>query len=552
MPGCNVTRRDMLRWTAFAIAGAGVGGLARPWPVMGQTVPHGAIVPTNLELVTLTEDTAVLTWYTGHAGSDDGLGRMEPAPTQAEVAWGTDPNRLDQTAGSTSYTPYHRVEITGLEPGRTYYYQPRSAGRVVAPTEFNLIEGDAANTGSDPTPEGGPYRFTTPMPPPGRFLFSLVLCNDLHLGETVAGLVGDLPGIQGISQVPGERPYPTVMTEALVAEAAELGAAHLLAAGDITAEAEPDEVTEARELLERFGRRQSDWFAARGNHDRAHEGAEWSTCSVGRWQGHDCFADQFFPRDEPTWFAQDLNGLRVVGLDTYDKPGSGGDAGELSDDQMAWLRDELAADAERPTIVFGHHPLLVEQSPYPVTGGSALDEAQAGAIVDAYRAAPGLFLHHAGHSHRNHRSDLPGLPGVVHQEVAAVKEYPGGFSLLRVHSGGYALNFHKLRSDEARAWSERSRMQIAGTWPQFALGSRVADRNLMVERDLSGLGPAPVETSTEETSARATEAGSDGGLPPAVVAGAGAGVAVAAGAGVLAVRARRAGSDDAPTPTGGA
>ena len=34
-----------------------------------------------------------------------------------------------------------------------------------------------------------PIVFTTPQPPPGKYLFSIALCNDLHLGETTAGLV---------------------------------------------------------------------------------------------------------------------------------------------------------------------------------------------------------------------------------------------------------------------------------------------------------------------------------------------------------------------------
>ena len=70
----------------------------------------------------------------------------------------------------------------------------------------------------------------------------------------------------------------------------------------------------------------------------------------------------------------------------------------------------------------------ISASPYPVTAGSTLDAGQTAAIIDRYRAAPGVFLHHAGHTHRNHRSELAGAPGVVHQEVAAVKEsYTGRF-----------------------------------------------------------------------------------------------------------------------------
>src|SRR4051812_41378548 len=187
MPGCDFTRRDFLRWTAFAMASPVVApGLLRGC-VVGPG-PHKDVVPANLELVTLTEDRAVITWYTGYAGTDDGLSRMVPAPADGEVHWGTHPRRLNRVAGGRSrHTPYHYVELTGLEPGRTYYYQARSNGKPVPPTQFTLISGNAVGTSDDGLATGGPYRFTAPEPPPGRFLFSIALCNDLHMGETQAG-----------------------------------------------------------------------------------------------------------------------------------------------------------------------------------------------------------------------------------------------------------------------------------------------------------------------------------------------------------------------------
>jgi hypothetical protein len=541
-----------LRWTAFAVAAAPAGAAVLT-PRRASAGTGAAIAPANLELVTLAEDRAVITWYTGYAGSDDGLGRMEPAPSDAEVRWGTDPTRLDQVAaGRRTDTPYHWVELTGLEPGRTYYYEARSAGQLVAPTAFSLIDGNAVSTDTGAATGTGPFRFTAPAAPAGDFLFSIVLCNDLHVGETVAGLVGGL-GLEGVSQVPGERPYPEIMMESLVADVRAQGAAYLLAAGDITAEAEPVDLARARELLDGFGDRHQDWYAARGNHDRAHEGEAYASCQVGRWQGNDCFRDTFFPDDEPTWFSQEVNGLRIIGLDTYDKPGDGGDAGALGDEQLEWFLDELRSDPDQPTVVFGHHPLVVQDSPYPITPGTALDAAQAETIIAAYAEAPGVFLHHAGHTHRNKLTELPGAPGVTHQEVAAVKEYPGGATVLRLHTGGYALNFAKASSEDALAWSERSRMQIAGTWPQFSLGSRVADRNLVVERDLSGLTAVPASPAAAASSAAgatatspATGTGSDDDPPVAALAVGGV-VALSAIAGAtLAVRRRR--SSPPPSP----
>ncbi|HEX2317214.1 MAG TPA: metallophosphoesterase family protein [Thermomonospora sp.] len=476
-----MSRRDVVR-LSVVLAGASLVPGLEPEEAYGVA---RKVAPVGLELVTLTETSAVFTWYTGVPGTDDGLGRMRPAPADGEIVYGVHPARLNRRAGGGRETPYHHVEITGLEPGRTYYYQARSRGR--AATATFLVGGRAAGR---PTGRPGVFAFTTPQPPPGRFLFSVALCNDLHLGETVAGLIGALPWVKGISQVPGHPPYPEIMTEALVADARRRGARYLLAAGDISSEAAPADVGAARRLLDRFGTLGRDYFVARGNHDRAHEGGDHASCTPGRWQGRDCFRDGFFDGTEPTYFARDLNGLRVVGLDTYDKPGDGGDAGGLSAEQLSWLRAELRAHRDQPTLVFGHHPLLAPDAPQAIAGGSTLEVRQTAELLREYARTPGVFLQHAGHTHRNKRSILPGRTRVLQQEVGAVKEYPGGFTLLRVHTGGYALNFYKTRAPLAREWSERSRQELAGLWPQLSLGTSVADRNTVVARDLSGIRPA--------------------------------------------------------------
>jgi hypothetical protein len=486
VPGCDFTRRDLLRWTAVATASPLLARTRFLSGVAAAATGPNDISAVNLELVTLTEDRAVITWYTGFTGTDDGLKRMQPARAEGEVHWGTHPQRLKRVAHDHDYTPYHHVELKGLEPGQTYYYQAHSNGRPATPTQFTLIDGNAVGTSDYGIGTGGPYSFTTPHPPAGRFLFSIALCNDLHMGETIAGLVGGLP-VVGIQQEPGLPPYPEVMLRSLVNDASALGASYLLAAGDITAEAVPLDLSKAGQMLNRFGRYGSDVFVVRGNHDRAHAGDPYATCRVGQWQGNDCFHDRFFPGDQPTYFTRELQGLRVLGLDTYDKPGNGGDSGALSTEQFDWFRTELAENRSQPTMVFGHHPLVVQESPFPITPSNTLDAAQAATILHDYSQSPGLFLHHAGHTHRNHRTISPLAPRVTLQEIAAGKEYPGGFSLLRLHTHGYALNFHKSSSDLARRWSERSRQEISGFWPQFALGNNVSDRNTVVEHDLTDL-----------------------------------------------------------------
>jgi 3',5'-cyclic-AMP phosphodiesterase len=490
MPACDFTRRDFLRWTAYAAAVTAPLTLTELGHANASPAPGGKadVTPVNLELVTLAEDHAIITWYTGQSGTDDGLGRMIPAPADGEVVYGTSPAKLNKVAHDISdNTPYHYVELDHLAPGQTYYYQARSNGINATPTPFTLLAGNAVGTSNDGLNSGGPYSFTTPQPPRGSHLFSVVLCNDLHMGETQAGLVGGQPQFIGITQEPGLPPYPEVMLESLVQDVARFEPTYLLAAGDISSEALPNDLSRAGQLLNRFGTYRQDYFVTRGNHDRAHVGDAYATCRVGQFQGNDCFHDAYFPSDQLTYFSVELSGLHVIGLDTYDKAGNGGDAGGMSPAQLDWFQADLNAHREQPTLVFGHHPLLVENSAFPSSPGSALDAAQAKTVLDWYSKTPGVFLHHAGHTHRNHRSVSPTAPRVTHQEIAAAKEFPGGFSILRLYSGGYAMNFYKSRSELARRWSERSRQEIQGLWPQFALGATVADRNTVAQVDLSGL-----------------------------------------------------------------
>lgn len=73
-------------------------------------------------------------------------------------------------------------------------------------------------------------------------------------------------------------------------------------------------------------------------------------------------------------------------------------------------------------------------------------------------------------------------------EFGSAAGYPGGYTLIHLHTGGYRVNFHRTGSPEALHWSSRSRWAMYGLNPEYTLGS-TAHRNYVVERDLSGLAP---------------------------------------------------------------
>jgi len=153
----------------------------------------------------------------------------------------------------------------------------------------------------------------------------------------------------------------------------------------------------------------------------------------------------------------------------------------------ATMQDVLGSHPRQPTLVFGHHPVTDMSANTTIAGPSFdLDRADAARLESLYAKTPGVFFHHSGHTHRNLRTSSPAAPAVEFLEVAATKEYPGGFARLRIYAGGYMVSFFKSSSALARQWSQTSSGEYLGLYPAYTLGT-TADRNHVVTRDFSAL-----------------------------------------------------------------
>ncbi|MGW4249215.1 metallophosphoesterase, partial [Nocardia sp. NPDC004722] len=358
------------------------------WASPARAQP-GSLVVTDLEVVTITDQAAIFTWTTL---GPDASGNPVPVEADSEVWLGApDGSGLRQVFGDSQPTAYHYAEVTGLEPGRTYRFEARSAGIAATPA-LNVV------TRQPNTPEAQGV-FTTLVPPPGRLLRTIALSNDIHYGEEVSGIItAGLP--PGFRQEPGLAPYPEIMLAALLDDMHRPDRAvdHLLLAGDLTAEATPDQVRGVHSALAKWGVAGRDWLAARGNHDRPHLGDDYASCTP-YLDHHDCWGDSFSTRQQLASY--ELGELRVIALDTTQLDAAGG---ILERPQLDRLRDLLAADPDRPTMLFGHHPVTTESGWSNLAGPSfILDAANAAELQALYSAAPGVFLHHSGHTHRNRR-----------------------------------------------------------------------------------------------------------------------------------------------------
>ncbi|WP_240937949.1 metallophosphoesterase [Nocardioides sp. JQ2195] len=109
------------------------------------------------------------------------------------------------------------------------------------------------------------------------------------------------------------------------------------------------------------------------------------------------------PSDTPQDEVHDVNGLRIVSLDTS-VPGF--HHGEISAEQLDWLADVLATPAEHGTLLALHHPPI----PVPMLEAAALIELQDQAGLAEVVRGTDVRAIIGGHFHCSSWSTFAGIP----------------------------------------------------------------------------------------------------------------------------------------------
>lgn len=284
------------------------------------------------------------------------------------------------------------------------------------------------------------FEFRT-LPRRGELLCRFATVNDLHFGEIDCGAGGEWSG-PVYRSAPGDPPYPDMMNASAVSEIKALNPAAVLAKGDITTHGS---AAEYGAFMDLYGGAFSDRLHhVRGNHD-AYAGIEHGS-------------------DAP--FAVTLPGAILAVLDTV-IPGE--DTGQVDREQIAWL-DALAADADRPVLVFGHHQNWIPGSRRsPNYFGINPDDSEALIAVIARR--PRIKGYFAGHTHRNRVRKVDATGPVPYVEVACVKDYPGSWAEYRVFEGSILQIHRRISTPAALTWSDQCRDIYAMDYARYALGS---------------------------------------------------------------------------------
>ncbi len=163
----------------------------------------------------------------------------------------------------------------------------------------------------------------------------------------------------------------------------------IVVTGDLTDEGEPGAYRDLRELLEPLARELAAplvWVA--GNHDE-----------------RPALREQLLdaePTQEPVTGVWDLDGLRLIALDTSVP---GWHHGNLDEGQLGWLREQLATPAPLGTLIAMHHPPIPSHLPF--FDILELRDQQRLADVIAGTDVRGIL---AGHLHYSTSGTFAGVP----------------------------------------------------------------------------------------------------------------------------------------------
>lgn len=287
--------------------------------------------------------------------------------------------------------------------------------------------------------------------PEGELLAKFATVNDVHFGETKCGVVEGTDIGPVVEAEPGERPYPDTMNYAAVDEIKSHGVDAVLAKGDLTTKGTQ---AEYEQFLACYG----EAFGNRLHHIRGN---------------HDGYYGETFASDGP--IEVELPGATVALIDTVIPRAT---TGQVTDDTIEWL-DEVAARADQPVLVFGHHHNWSPVSTSREASYFGINPDDSEKLVAAFVRRPNLVGYFAGHTHRNRVRLIPATGLRPWVEVGATKDYPGAWAEYRVFEGGVLQVMHRISAPEAISWTDRTRATYGGLYPGYSFG-QMKDRCFQV------------------------------------------------------------------------
>lgn len=167
--------------------------------------------------------------------------------------------------------------------------------------------------------------------------------------------------------------------------------------------------------------------------------------------------------DNPYWSQTILPGVHIIGLDTSRSESTTGD---VSDEQIAWLKQDLADSKGKFTIIFSHHPIL---APAPFDTGPPWDDyitAQGEALREVLGASRDVRLAVSGHLHVN---KVQQEQKIWYVSSASLDVYPCVYKIFRVTPESIQIETYQVSFP---ALVKKAKTQLDGSALAFKYNSQ--------------------------------------------------------------------------------
>ena len=281
--------------------------------------------------------------------------------------------------------------------------------------------------------------------PPGGELGRIATISDLHFGARRFGLWFAPSDADG---TPLEQRHPQRCARSAVSDLHRWGADLLVIKGDCTEHGRAVEWDSIGRFLDEID---IPVIITAGNHDtkglRGSIGYAEGLARIGR-------------EPRPVQSA-DIHGARLIVADSTVTGRGFGTLEPIRDEIL-----ELAGTTSDPVILMFHQHLHHHRIPRMWPLGVFRPEARR-FIADLSAANPAALVT-TGHSHRNRRSDIAGVPIT---EVGSVKDHPGGWAGYVLHEGGIRQVIRRLADPAALAWTDEAALAVGGIWARWSPGT---------------------------------------------------------------------------------
>ncbi|MDI3499574.1 MAG: alkaline phosphatase [Synergistaceae bacterium] len=203
----------------------------------------------------------------------------------------------------------------------------------------------------------------------------------------------------------------------------------VLVPGDLTKDSEPYNHRAVKAMLDKLN---VPYYVIPGNHDVKKDWMPQGNLGVADFARY--YAGHGYDGSGRSWYSVDpVPGLHLIGLDSASHPKfSNSWGGDVSDEQIKWLEDDLKANADKTVLVMVHHALIKHEGK-----DDPRNYAENADVVKEILREGGVKLVITGHLHV---TDIAEEDGLYDISSPAISSYPLAYRVMELSGDELSVN----------------------------------------------------------------------------------------------------------------